>query len=167
MDVKLTMLTVEDLIWDKQWDDAFEFVKTLIQKGVPSGAPLVTRLVKLTKWYDQGLALLKLKKDDIPEYMENYLKIYNLQQMEKSRLSLWTKIPGPPLATDSPCMTESEPSDEEFEESDEEFESDQEETDPEKPLVEILETEILEQNGITVSSPDQENYDVQIEKSTS
>ena len=80
---------------------------------------------------------------------------------------MWTKIPGPPLATDSPCMTESEPSDEEFEESDEEFESDQEETDPEKPLVEILETEILEQNGITVSSPDQENYDVQIEKSTS
>ena len=74
MDVKLTMLTVEDLIWDKQWDDAFEFVKTLIQKGVPSGAPLVTRLVKLTKWYDQGLALLKLKKDDIPEYMENYLQ---------------------------------------------------------------------------------------------
>jgi len=33
------------------------------------GAELVTELVKKTKWYEHGLALLKLQKDFSPIYM--------------------------------------------------------------------------------------------------
>jgi hypothetical protein len=71
-------MSVRQLIFNEQWNKAFELVKDEVHQMTNEGAELVTELVKKTKWYEHGLALLKLQKDFSPIYMNQYLKVCRL-----------------------------------------------------------------------------------------
>ena len=121
MAIGLSLITIDSLIKQEKWDEAFELVKNEVHRKTKEGAELVTKLVKRTKWYDQGLALLSLNKDTEPVYMDEYLKVCKLQTLERSRLSLWSKLRGPSLLDDPEDLTdnsESELDEEDLEEED-------------------------------------------------
>lgn len=158
MDETLAILIIQDLISHQEWDDAFEWTKSLVQQGNPKGAELVTKLVRRTKWYDQGLALLSL--NTTPEYMEQYATVRKLQSLERSRLSLWSKLPGLKFAmelSDPEDLTETELDEDELEDSDGE---------EDQPFAKMLELEILDnREGAIPPLPEDEHINVSDQKS--
>mgnify|MGYP003653425808 CR=1 FL=1 len=136
MDIhQLTLITINQFIDYEWWDDAFELVKNEVHDMTQEGALLTTKLVKRTKWYDQGLALLSLKKDVSEVYMKQYLKVCMLQKLERSRLSLWSKLPGPSLRDDPEDSTDTE----------EDEDDEEDESEDELPLAQTLESEMIMQ----------------------
>lgn len=142
---QLRIETINQFIDSGHWDDAFEWVKDEVHEMTPEGALLTTKLVKRTKWYDQGLALLSLNKDESEVYMEEYLKVCTLQKRERSRLSLWSKIPGPSPRDDleDSISSEADSSEADSSEADNDSDLDDSEEEDEIPLAESLELELI------------------------